>query len=169
MGKSNDKRVRILAIDPFSRGIGYSVIEGPSRLVDWGIKSTRGGNHAAVIQKVEKLIHLMKPTVVLLEDIKHGSCRRRARMRKLIQQISRKVEQRGFQVISIPRARVLEPFSRFNASSKVSMARIIASQYPELEDILPPDRKPWMTEDPRINVFDAIAMIWCLSRIPEFE
>lgn len=32
---------RVLAIDPNSRGFGFAVLEGPDRLIDWGVVHVR--------------------------------------------------------------------------------------------------------------------------------
>ncbi len=37
------------------------------------------------------------------------------------------------------------------------MARFIAAKFPELARYLPPERKPWMSEDLRTAIFDAAA------------
>jgi hypothetical protein len=44
-----------------------------------------------------------------------------------------------------------------SVSNKAQMAQIVAAQFPELRSRLPPERKPWMTEDTRMATFDAAA------------
>jgi len=44
MSIKNEKVIRVLAIDPSTRGFGFAVLEGPSRLIDWGVKETRSKN-----------------------------------------------------------------------------------------------------------------------------
>ncbi len=38
------------------------------------------------------------------------------------------------------------------------MARAIAEQFPELVPRVPPVRKPWMSEDYRMSMFDAVGL-----------
>jgi hypothetical protein len=43
--------------------------------------------------------------------------------------------------------------------TKHALAEIIAKRFPEeLGSRLPPKRKPWMSEDSRMNIFDAVAL-----------
>ena len=44
--------------------------------------------------------------------------------------------------------------------TKHMLAEIIAKRFPEeLGSRLPPKRKPWMSEDFRMNIFDAVAEV----------
>ena len=45
--------------------------------------------------------------------------------------------------------------------SKEAIASKVATLFPEVGDRLPPHRKPWMSEDPRMSLFDAVA--FCLA------
>ena len=59
---------------------------------------------------------------------------------------------------TISRATVKRIFSPLGVQNKDQMARFIAPRFPELADYLPPERKPWMSEDPRMAIFDAAAL-----------
>ena len=41
MSRAYTKDIRVLAIDPSTRGFGYAVLEGPNRLIDWAVKETK--------------------------------------------------------------------------------------------------------------------------------
>ena len=41
MSRAYTKDIRVLAIDPSTRGFGFAVLEGPNRLIDWGVKETK--------------------------------------------------------------------------------------------------------------------------------
>jgi hypothetical protein len=43
-------------------------------------------------------------------------------------------------------------------TTKHQIAVVIAGKFPELAPRLPPVRKPWMTEDARMAIFDAVAL-----------
>jgi hypothetical protein len=49
-------------------------------------------------------------------------------------------------------------FAEFGLPNKHSMAELIAKHIPALEHYLPPPRKPWMSEDARMGIFDAAAL-----------
>jgi hypothetical protein len=43
------------------------------------------------------------------------------------------------------------------AGDKFAVAQMLAQMFPvDLETRLPPKRRPWMSEDPRMNIFDAV-------------
>ena len=49
-------------------------------------------------------------------------------------------------------------YSRFGARTKHERAKLIAEQFPEFEPQLPAPRKIWMSEDPRMSIFEAAAL-----------
>src|SRR3989442_11030832 len=68
MLQPNEKR--ILAIDLRSRSFGFAVFEGPTRLLDWGVKSFRQGVNAVKIPANEKLAGLMNdfsPSAIVVQ------------------------------------------------------------------------------------------------------
>src|SRR5882757_3467016 len=79
---------RILAIAPSARGFGFAVLEGPDTLVDWGVKTVKRENkNAQSVKKVEELIVLYQPKMLILEDAEARDSRRSPRIRKLCRQI----------------------------------------------------------------------------------
>src|SRR5438309_84200 len=84
MHHSNEKR--ILAIDLRSRSFGFAVFEGPTRLLDWGVRSFRHGVNEPTIPASEKLAALMddfSPSTIVLRN--HNSdTKKRAEMRNAL-------------------------------------------------------------------------------------
>jgi hypothetical protein len=152
--RSNPKRV--LAIDPTSRGFGYVVLESPTTPVDWGGKAIRPKEEAKALVKVSDLIRHYRPEILVVEDCL-GS-RRCARVQGLIDRICRLVETEGVKCRHLPISRVREVFRTFRANNKHEIAHAVAQQLPELASWLPPRRKPWMSEDYRMAIFDAAAL-----------
>ena len=62
------KQIRVLAIAPSTRGVGFAILEGQGTLVDWGVKSVSGDKNIQSLAKVEELIALYRPGVVALQD-----------------------------------------------------------------------------------------------------
>lgn len=145
---------RILAVDPTHRGFGYVVFEGPERLVDWGVSHVQGPKNRASIAAVGELISRYRPQIMILEDVTARDCRRRRRVRDLLEALDRYGRERGLTVRRIAQAKVKRAFA---VSNKARMARAIAARFPELSSCLPPERKPWMSEDLRMAIFDAAA------------
>jgi hypothetical protein len=152
--KPNPKRV--LAIDPTSRGFGFVVLESPTMLVDWGVKSTRPNEATKTLAKVLEVIRHYRPEIIVLED--HRETRRCARIQSLLDRICRLATSEGLKSRSIKVSRVKKVFRTFRANTKYEIAHAVAQQLPELAPRLPPYRKPWMSEDYRMAIFDAAAL-----------
>ncbi len=69
---------RILAIDPASRGFGFAVLEGPRRLIDWGVKSARVDKDKRCLKLIEDLIERYEPDVIVEDYAGKGSRRCRS-------------------------------------------------------------------------------------------
>ena len=52
---------RVLALDPTHRGFGFVVLEGPTTLVDWGVKRVGPAKNQETIAKVSGLIERYRP------------------------------------------------------------------------------------------------------------
>jgi hypothetical protein len=157
--RTRQKNDRILAIAPSSRGFGFAVLEGGATLVDWGVKSIRGNKNAGTLKKVEGMIALYKPAVLVLEDASAKGSRRSRRIRKLTKGIIAMAESRKIKVALLSREQVMRTFFEDGEGTKHAIARILAIRFPEeLGHRLPPKRKPWTSEDYRMGIFDALAL-----------
>jgi len=144
MNHASPKSRRVLAVDPAVRGLGFVVLEGPSKLVDWGVKEARSGDkNARCFRHVEELIAIYRPQAIVVEDYAGPGSRRCRRVERLIDAIARLSARKKLPVRRFSRAVVRRAF-----------------QFPELAPRLPPFRKPWMSEDYRMSIFDAAALGW---------
>lgn len=147
---------RVLAADPFSRGVGFAVLEGPDDLIELALKSTGRADNKKSARLIEALIARFDPETLALEDWRAAGSRRCYRIRQLLQRIS---------VIYVKRVRVRlitrNQLRRIGppppASTKYGRACLLAERFTELRPLLPPFRKPWMAEDDRMAIFDAVA------------
>lgn len=155
--KRNDERM--LAIDPTHRGFAYVVFEGPNQLVDWGLTHVSGRKNPASLRRATELIRLWDPEVIVLEEYTAPGSRRRGRTSDLIRRVHELALEAGIKAVLIPPRTVKAAFANEDATTKEEIARVIAERYPvELGRKLPPHRKIWMSEDLRINLFDAAAL-----------
>jgi Holliday junction resolvasome RuvABC endonuclease subunit len=160
MNQINPKHFRILTIAPSTRGFGFVVLEGQETLVDWGVKTVKGDKNIQSLKKVEELIAHYQPGVLVLEDASAKYSRRSPRIRKLSQQIIKMAVARKVSVKLFSRDQVMKTFIADGQGTKHALAEIIAKRFPEeLGSRLPPKRKPWMSEDSRMNIFDAVALV----------
>jgi Holliday junction resolvasome RuvABC endonuclease subunit len=157
MSRAYTKGICVLAIDPFTRGFGFAVLEGPNRLIDWGVKETKKDKSARTLKLIDDLIDVYLPSVIVVEDYAGKGSRRCQRIESLINDISKLASKRQIKVRSFFRARVKQTFSECGASNKQEIAIAIANRFPELAPRLPRFRKPWMSEDYRMSIFDSVA------------
>jgi hypothetical protein len=152
---------RVLAIDPITRGFGFAVLEGPDCLVDWGVKGTNRysrDRNGWCLRQLADLIALYQPELLLVEDSSANGSRRSERVDRLIQMARDAALERGVKVRAIPRTKLGRAFVHDSQATKYRMALAIAGRFPELARRLPPIRKPWMSEDTRMGIFDAVAL-----------
>lgn len=156
MSRSLSNHLRVLALDPFRDGFGFAVLEGPEQLIDWGVKRVNKTKNPNCLCKIESLIEHYQPNVIVLEDCK-GS-RRSLRVQELIRKIMRLASKKKITCRSFSRSKIGKVFSQSSVLTKYQIASIIAEKFPELVPHVPPVRKPWMSEDSRMSIFDAVAL-----------
>src|SRR5262249_14989144 len=156
--------IRVLAVDPSTRGFGFAILEGPDRLIDWGVKETKTDKKRRSLKLIDDLIGMYQPTVIVLENYSAKGSRRCGRVRELINNISKLAVKRNVKVRSFSRLKVKKACSEFGASNKYEIAIAVAKRFPELAPRLPRFRKPWMSEDYRMSIFDAVGFaLNCIS------
>ena len=153
------KNVRVLGLAPSSRGIGFALMEGKNTLVDWGVKSVKGEKNLRSLSKVADLITLYEPNVIALEDTRSQGSRRCSRIQALFQEIVALAEGENIKVRRFSRKQIrFEHFTEAPAT-KYAMAESLAARFPEeLGFRLPRKRRLWTSEDPRMDMFDAVAL-----------
>ncbi len=160
MNQNQSKYPRILALTPSARGFGFALFEGQGTLANWGRREVKG-NHKNItaLSKVEELIAHCQPDVLVLEDTLAESSRRAPRIRKLSQKIIALAAKHKVKVALFSRKQVLQNFFADGKGSKDETAKIIAGRFPDdLGFQLPPKRLLWESEDPRMDIFDAVAL-----------
>jgi hypothetical protein len=151
----------VLAIYPQSRGFAFTLFESWLSPVDWGIHEARGAQkNARSLSRINSLLELHMPDVVVLQDMSNPGKRRVPRIQELNRRIAELAHLRGIIVHKYSRVRALDHFTERGAATKQKIAETIAKQVPAFSLYVPPGRKPWMSEDPRMGIFDAAALAW---------
>jgi hypothetical protein len=159
------KYPRILAIAPATFGFGLAVVEDVNTLVGWDIKRVRRDRNNGCLLKIEKVIALYQPHVLVLEDASAKEIKRSARIRALMKRIITLAEKRGIRVAVLPRKKVRAAFFSEGLGTKDALAKLLAERFPEeLARHLPPERTPWTSEDRRMAMFDAVALAVAFRR-----
>lgn len=152
--KSASSFQRILAIDPTTSGFAFVVLEGRERLVDWGVTRVWAKSDNEYLARVEAIVQRYSPVCFVLEE--GGHSRRGARARRRIALSLRYARSHKLTVISVSWDMVRQAIGE-GVNTKHEIASKIASQFAELAIHLPHRRRAWENEDPRINIFDAMA------------
>lgn len=156
---TQNKTVRILAIAPTARGFGYAVMEGPRRLVVFSNKSILKNKNERTLVWVEKFIRRYEPAVLVLPAVNAADTRRAKRIKQLQQQLAGLATKHKLKVKLITTTKVRERLLGQSKGNKQSQAEMLAGLFPiELAPRLPPKRKVWKSEDPRMDIFDAAGL-----------
>jgi Holliday junction resolvasome RuvABC endonuclease subunit len=135
------------------------VLEGHKDLVDWGVKSVSRNKNTGSIPRVKKLIAHYNPQVMVLEDTSVKESLRAPRVQVLTKRLVSVAENRFVKVAVFSQKRVRQVFFVDGSGTKHALAEIIANKIPEeLGFRLPLKRKPWMSEDYRLAIFDAVGL-----------
>ena len=128
-------------------------------LADWGVKTVTGDKNAESLAKVEEMIAHYRPGVLVLQDASAKHSRRSPRIRELSKGVVALAATRKVKVRLFSREQVMKSFFAEGEGTKHALAELIAKQFPEeLGDRLPPKRRAWMSEDARMDIFDAVAL-----------
>jgi Holliday junction resolvasome RuvABC endonuclease subunit len=149
----------VLAVYANTRGFAVVLFEGPLSPIDWGVKEMRGRRkHARALTRVNKLLDRYEPDVLVIQDTSPQGTQRARRITKLNGAIAQLSEARTIPLFRYSRLHVLEAFRAYGMPNKHELAEIIAKHIPAFERYVPPPRKPWMSEDARMGLFDAAAL-----------
>jgi hypothetical protein len=151
----------IAAIYPNTRGFAFVVFEGPFAPVDWGTTAARGfDKNQHCLKMATRLFAHYSPELLLLQDTSTEEAHRAERIRFLNNDLAVIANDEGVEVIRVTRAQVRRTFSYLDAPTKHQIATAIVRHIPAFERLLPRIRKPWMSEDARMGIFDATSLVF---------
>jgi hypothetical protein len=154
-----NKSVRILAVAPTSRGFGYAVMEGPDCLIAHGNKAILKNKNVRAVVWVDKFIRLYQPSVLMLPDVNASDVHRAARIKNLHRQIGALARKHQLKLKLVTVTKMRERLLGNPKGTKQAMAEALAKLFPaDLKSRVPPKRRPWMSEDPRMDIFDAVGL-----------
>lgn len=151
---------RLLALALSSKGLGFAVLEGRATLADWGNKLVTGDKNTGALKKVGELIAHYEPDMLVLPATNTPGSRRSVRIRKLGEALAALAATHKLKTRLLTREQVLrECITGDQEHTKHGLAACLAVRYPEeLGDRLPPKRRPWKSEDYRMDIFEAVAL-----------
>jgi hypothetical protein len=155
----NFHHFRVVALDLRSRKLGFAVLEGSRKLLDWGIKGCRTHRDLAHVaqKRIAPVLTLFAPSVVILEA---GSSRKAEEPRREVisKAIQAEVLRRSIGLVFVRKDEIRGALGKGKPITKQKIAAHIVLLFPELTWKLPQERKPWQSEHHNMAVFDAIAL-----------
>ena len=134
-------------------------MEGQRTIIEFGRRVADGDKNAQSLAKLKKLLNFYQPGVLVLQDVEAKGSRRHPRIKTLNRQIKRMAEKHKIEVKLISGIQLRSLLLGNPRGTKQEMAEMLAAQFPdELASRLPPKRKPWKSEDSRMDIFDAMAL-----------
>jgi hypothetical protein len=143
------QQTRILAVDLHPRSFGYVVMEGPGKLLDWGVRrsyqKTKNHPEVLVVGRLRPLLKIWKPGVVITR-IGH-------RRNKDVQSLFRHIKKESGATAFLP---IKSSPDHHVGRRKYQRAVEMAARFPEIGWKLPPKRKPWESEHYSMSMFEAL-------------
>src|SRR5262249_41458595 len=149
-------------IYPQASGFAFIVFKGWGAPIDFGAYEARAGQkNARCLKRIESLVALHAPDVLVLQQMSKSDTHRAPRIQKLNRNIAELAKSYGIVVRTYRRTELLQSFSQhFDATTKHSIAQAIVQQIPALSLYLPPKRKRWTSEHAHMGIFEAAALAW---------
>jgi hypothetical protein len=142
---------RIIALDLRPKSLGFVVLEGEERILDWGAKAFCGGVNAVNIApgaKVKALLAEYLPDALVLRHQRTGTD-------AMLREVKEVCKTQDLAIRLLPPRVVKKAF--VGCRNKDQIAATVSERFPPLLSILPPKRKFYDKEDWRIRIFDAAA------------
>jgi len=156
----------VLSVYATTRGFAYTLFEGPLSPVDWGVREMRGKDkNTRCFESIARLIETHQPDVLVIEDCTVLGSRRSDRIRRLYRAIEAWAGNQAIDTYRYSRNTIRETFGKLGALTKHEIAEVIARHIPAFGHRLPPVRRIWMSEDPRMGLFDATALVFTFFHI----
>jgi hypothetical protein len=135
---------------------GFAILEGGTRLLDWGVRSY-DKRSALGVDKIARLLDYYQPSLVVIRKWWLGNARVGLRASAMARAAGSEARRRLIESHSVG----IEEFRRFfvkrGCTTKHAIASLVADWFDEVAWRVPAKRRPWDSECPRALIFDAIA------------
>lgn len=160
MTRLDRKRLRVLGVHPAARGFGWAVCEGPFKLIDAGVFLAFGpAKNEQCLGEVERLIARFSPAELVLEDFDPERSHRSQRAHQLCLLLASLAGSLGLRFAAHEREAVQRAFEGVGARTREEIAGAVARHFSVLRSRLPKKRKRWESEDKRLAIFNAAAVV----------
>ncbi len=158
---TNTTAGRVLSIYPINQGFAFVMHDGPTKLIDWGIKhivASFAERNAKSLVRIEEIIDQYQPDTIVVEDFKEHGCRRSPRIRRLYNSIIYAAFTQGIDISRVKHTELKKCYALVGARAKYEIAQAVARQYSEFSHRLPRKRRAWEAQQPEMSLFIAAAL-----------
>lgn len=151
---------RLLALEARSRRVGFVVFEGPTRLLDFGIRSCSQPTqrlHEVVAKMMGPLLSHYNPYAVVMRSDNHYSSQNPERLRIATNAIRKEASRCGIELRLLGTKSRKKFFVQVGCNAKHQVAQLIAELFEEIAWRAQPERKAWHSESYHTIIFDAAA------------
>ena len=153
---------RILALDPWTKAIAVALFKG-EYLLDCGVRYLDGPLPDRLQQNggdfIEDVFRSYLPQVLILPDLTRYPGRRRSLLvREFCRRLKAYARGRHCRVIEIDAGKVSRRLVGKPRASRQAIAVAVAQRCPKLQQLAPPPRKAWQSQDLRLSAFYAVAL-----------
>jgi hypothetical protein len=151
---------RLLALDVRISKLGFAVFEGPTSLLDWGVRSfEKSGKELSpsLSERLRVLFAFYEPAAIVARSRNYhlrSHKRTQAKIMAIIKSESRRHSTR-FTIVTVRQVR--SAFAKNAEIYKHDIALLVTNQFEELAWKLPQRRKSYQSELTAMLVFDAAA------------
>lgn len=148
-----------LAIHPTARGFGWIAFDGPFNAYDWALVHATRNKNLTCLRAVERLFERLQPMTLVLEAYERSESRRNDRIARLCRAIVALAVDRQVEVAIYRRGDVQAAFASVGARTRDEIAQAVAHHVEALRPRLPRKRRAWESEDKRMPLFVAAALV----------
>lgn len=151
----------VLSLDLRHRRFGYAAFQGQRMLLEWGQRyyPAVGDVEREIAQRrISKLLNGITPDLILLKQERWDRAHHDIHLANPLAALQSEADRHSIPIRLIRENTIRATFEVFGCRTKPDIAAAVASLFPELLRIVPPQRKAWQTEHARMSIFDAVAL-----------
>ena len=157
--KESHNHQMVIALFPRTYGFGYAIFDGPLDPLDWGLNRPRNLlKRQENLRRIKELVEFYQPDQIVIDAGPKSGTKEHNRTNALIKDILNFAKNSGIAAHTYTPDRVKAAFQNLKPNTKYERAKRIVEWLPVLSSRLPRKHKPWMREDYRLGIFEAIAL-----------
>ncbi|MCI1266524.1 MAG: hypothetical protein LKG19_08100 [Saprospiraceae bacterium] len=133
-------------------------LENPRKLLDYGAVRINPISNRKVLERIKRSFDYLRPSIVIIQDPDGYTSRSGRRVHRLIDKIIVLANEEKSKVVLYSRDQIRDVFEQFGAVTKYEIAKVLLTEFKELELLEPKKRKTWQSESHNMPIFDALSL-----------